>query len=363
MDKTDGKLPLFFPGRMRYVSAMPIACPMPTPRYDTITLAHGGGGTLTAALIHDIFLPAFGAGPAAPHDATLFSLGGRRAAFTTDSYVVQPLFFPGGDIGSLAVNGTVNDLLMAGARPVALTAGFILEEGLPLDTLRRVADSMRAAAQAAGVAIIAGDTKVIGRANGDGLYVNTSGVGEIATPEPLAPERIRAGDAIILTGDIGRHGIAVMAQRHGLKFDPPVHSDCASLHAPLLELFARGPAPHCARDLTRGGLGGALCELAAAANVAIEIDEAAIPVERPVRGACELLGFDPRFVANEGCAAIFTAAADVDATLAILRRHPATARALVIGAVAAGRGVSARTALGTVRRLVPPSGEQLPRIC
>ena len=336
---------------------------MPTPRYDTITLAHGGGGTLTAALIHDIFLPAFGAHAPSPHDATLFALGGRRAAFTTDSYVVQPLFFPGGDIGSLAVNGTVNDLLMAGAKPIALTAGFILEEGLPLDTLRRVADSMRAAAQAAGVAIIAGDTKVIGRANGDGLYVNTSGVGEIVTPEPLAPERIRAGDAIILTGDIGRHGIAVMAQRHGLKFDPPVHSDCAALHAPLLELFANGPAPHCARDLTRGGLGGALCELAAAANVAIEIDEAALPVERPVRGACELLGFDPLFVANEGCAAIFTAPADVDATLAVLRRHPATAQALVIGTVSAGRGVSARTALGTVRRLVPPSGEQLPRIC
>ena len=336
---------------------------MPTPRYDTITLAHGGGGTLTAALIHDIFLPAFGAHAPSPHDATLFALGGRRAAFTTDSYVVQPLFFPGGDIGSLAVNGTVNDLLMAGAKPIALTAGFILEEGLPLDTLRRVADSMRAAAQAAGVAIIAGDTKVIGRANGDGLYVNTSGVGEIVTPEPLAPERIRPGDAVILTGDIGRHGIAVMAQRHGLKFDPPVHSDCAALHAPLLELFANGPAPHCARDLTRGGLGGALCELAAAANVAIEIDEAALPVERPVRGACELLGFDPLFVANEGCAAIFTAPADVDATLAVLRRHPATAQALVIGTVSAGRGVSARTALGTVRRLVPPSGEQLPRIC
>ena len=338
-------------------------CPLPTPRYDAITLAHGGGGTLTAALIHDIFLPAFGAGPAAPHDATLFSLGGRRAAFTTDSYVVQPLFFPGGDIGSLAVNGTVNDLLMAGAKPVALTAGFILEEGLPLETLRRVVDSMRAAAALAGVAIIAGDTKVIGRASGDGLYVNTSGVGEIVVAEPLAPERIRSGDAILLTGDIGRHGIAVMAQRHGLSFDPPVASDCASLHAPMLELFEKGPAPHCARDLTRGGLGGALCELAAAAKLAFQIDEAALPVAKPVRGACELLGFDPLFVANEGCAALFVAPGDVEASLAVLRRHPATAQAVAIGAVAEGRGVSARTALGTVRRLMPPSGEQLPRIC
>ena len=338
-------------------------CPLPTPRYDAITLAHGGGGTLTAALIRDVFLPAFGAHSPSPHDATLFSLGGRRAAFTTDSYVVQPLFCPGGDIGTLAVNGTVNDLLMAGAKPVALTAGFILEGGLPLETLRRVAASMRAAAETAGVAIVAGDTKVIGRANGDGLYVNTSGVGEIVAPEPLAPERIRAGDAILLTGDVGRHGIAVMAQRHGLAFEPPVASDCASLHAPFLELFARGPAPHCARDLTRGGLGGALCELAEAAGRAFQIDEAAIPVEKPVRGACELLGFDPLFVANEGCAAVFVAAGDADAALAVLRRHPATARATCIGRVAEGRGVSARTALGTVRRLVAPSGEQLPRIC
>ena len=338
-------------------------CPLPAPRYDTVTLAHGGGGTLTAALIHDVFLPAFGAHSASPHDATLFNLGGRRAAFTTDSYVVQPLFFPGGDIGSLAVNGTVNDLLMAGARPIALTAGFILEEGLPLDVLKRVVASMRAAAEAAGVAIIAGDTKVIGRASGDGLYVNTSGVGEIAVPDPLAPERIRPGDVIILTGDVGRHGIAVMAQRHGLTFEPPIASDCASLHAPMLELFAHGPIPRCARDLTRGGLGGALCELAGAAGVAIQIDEAAIPVAAPVRGACELLGFAPLFVANDGCAALFVAPADAAATLAILRQHPATAQAVAIGAVAAGRGVSARTALGTVRRLAPPSGEQLPRIC
>lgn len=342
---------------------MPISCPMPTPRYDTITLAHGGGGTLTAALIRDVFLPAFGAHAPAPHDATPFALGGKRAALTTDSYVVQPLFFPGGDIGSLAVNGTVNDLLMAGARPVALAAGFILEEGLPLETLRRVVASMRAAADAAGIAIIAGDTKVVGRASGDGLYVNTSGVGEIVGAEPLAPERIQPGDAILLTGDVGRHGIAVMAQRHGLAFDPPVQSDCASLSAPFLELFAAGPAPHCARDLTRGGLGGVLCELAAAAHLSMQIDETAIPVEKPVRAACELLGFDPLFVANEGCAAVFTAGDHAEATLAVLRRHPPTAQARVIGAVREGGGVSARTALGTLRRLAPPSGEQLPRIC
>lgn len=343
---------------------MAMDCPLPTMRYDTVTLAHGGGGTLTGALIREIFLPAFGAHAPSPMDATPIVLSGGRAAITTDSYVVQPLFFPGGDIGSLAVNGTVNDLLMAGARPVALTAGFILEEGLPIDTLRRVVDSMRAAAQAAGVAIVAGDTKVIERARGDGLYINTSGVGEILLPEPPAPERIRSGDVIVLTGDIARHGIAVMARRHNLTFDPPVESDCASLHGPMLELFANGLVPHCARDLTRGGLGGALCELAAAAKVDIEIDEALLPVEKPVKGACELLGFDPLFVANEGCAALFFAPEDAESALAVLRRHPATARAVAIGeAGIAGGGVSARTALGTVRRLMAPSGEQLPRIC
>jgi len=344
---------------------MSLSCPMPTPRYDTITLAHGGGGSLTASLIDQIFLPAFGERPGAPHDATPFALGGGRAAFTTDSYVVQPLFFPGADIGSLAVNGTVNDLLMAGAKPVAMTAGFILEEGLPLETLSRVVKSMQVAAKTAGVQIVAGDTKVIERANGDGLYINTSGVGEIITPEPLAPEQIRAGDAIVLTGDIGRHGIAVMAERHGLDFNPPVESDCASLSAPLLELFTSGPVPHCARDLTRGGLGGALCELAMAAHLDFQIEETAIPVIKPVRSACELLGFDPLFVANEGCAILFVAQADIEPVLAILRRHPATKLTCVIGEVGTktGGGVSARTALGTVRRLAAPSGEQLPRIC
>ncbi len=341
-----------------------MTCPLPTPRYDTITLAHGGGGTLTESLIRDIFLPAFGVHSPSPHDATPFSIAGGHAAMTTDSYVVQPLFFPGGDIGSLAVNGTVNDLLMAGAQPAALTAGFILEEGLPLETLRRVVESMRAAAATAGVPILAGDTKVIGRASGDGLYINTSGVGEILLPEPPAPERIRSGDVIVLTGDIARHGIAVMARRHNLTFDPPVESDCASLHGPMLELFAHGPVPHCARDLTRGGLGGALCELAAAAQVEIEIDEATLPVEKPVRGACELLGFDPLFVANEGCAALFVAPEDAEATLAVLRRHPVSAQAVAIGRVGKSGGtVAARTTLGTVRRLMAPSGEQLPRIC
>ena len=339
-------------------------CPLPTSRYDKIILAHGGGGTLTAALIHQIFLPAFGALTTAPHDSTLFSIGGGRAAITTDSYVVQPLFFPGGDIGSLAVHGTVNDLLMSGAKPIALTAGFILEEGLPLDILRRVVESMQRAAATAGVSILAGDTKVIGHANGDGLYINTSGVGEVVVEKPLAPERIQTGDAILLTGDIGRHGIAVMAQRHGLAFEPPIESDCASMHAPLLELFAKGPIPHCARDLTRGGLGGALCELAGAAHLDFQIDEVLLPVTKPVKAACELLGFDPLFVANEGCAAIFVSPESVDATLAILKRHSVMGNARVIGEVGATGGhVSARTALGTLRRLMPPSGEQLPRIC
>ena len=342
----------------------PMDCPLPTPRYDAITLAHGGGGTLTHSLIRDIFLPAFGSPLPSPHDATPFSIPSGRAAITTDSYVVQPLFFPGGDIGSLAINGTVNDLLMTGAKPVALTAGFILEEGLTLETLRRVTASMRHAADIAGVRIMAGDTKVINRAHGDGLYINTSGVGEIVTPEPLVPEGIRSGDVILLTGDIGRHGIAVMAIRHGLSFDPPVVSDCASLHGPMLELFTKGPLLHSARDLTRGGLGGALCELAQAAQLDFEIDETSIPVAKAVKGACDLLGFDPLFVANEGCAVLLVAPEDAETALSILHRHPTTAAASLIGRVASPGGrVSARTALGTVRRIMPPSGEQLPRIC
>ena len=340
-----------------------MTCPLPSSRYDTITLAHGGGGTLTARLLDEIFLPAFGPPTPSPHDACPFTIGRQPLAITTDSYVVQPLFFPGGSIGSLAVNGTVNDLLMAGARPRALTASFILEEGLPVATLRAVVDSLQQAAEAAGVRVLAGDTKVIHRANGDGLYITTTGVGDIVSPAALAPERIVAGDRIVLTGDIARHGMAVMAQRLGLTFAPPIASDCAALSAPLLELFAAGIPIHCARDATRGGLGGILCELAAAAQVAVEIHEAALPVAPAVRRACELLGFDPLFVANEGCAALFVAAADVDPTLAILRRHAVTAAARVIGQAATGRGITARTALGTVRRLVAPSGEQLPRIC
>lgn len=339
------------------------ACPIPTSRYDLVTLAHGGGGTLTAALIREIFLPALGAPGPTLLDATPLNVAGRQLALTTDSYVVQPLVFPGGDIGKLAVCGTINDLLMVGARPVALTAGFILEEGLPLDTLRQVSASMRAAADAAGVAILAGDTKVIGHSSGDGLYLNTAGLGEIIADPPLAPERIRPGDVILLTGDIARHGVAVLACRHALAFDPPVASDCASLHAPFLEIFSAGLELHAARDPTRGGLGGALCELAAAAGLAFEIDEAAIPVAPPVRAACELLGFDPLFVANEGCAVLVAPEAGVAALLAILRRHSPTAGAAVIGRVTAGHGVAARTPLGTTRRLVPPSGEQLPRIC
>lgn len=342
---------------------MKLNCPMPMARYDAITMAHGGGGTLTAALIQELFRPAFGAPQSAPHDAAPFDVADRRIAVTTDSYVVHPLFFPGGDIGTLAVVGSVNDLLMVGARPRILTAGFILEEGLALETLKRVVYSMGQAAEVAGIRIVAGDTKVVERGRGDGLYITTSGVGEIVVAEPLAPERIQPRDVIILTGDIGRHGIAVMAERHGLSFEPPVASDCASLHAPFLELFGQGGKLHCARDLTRGGLGGALGELATDAQVAIEIDEALVPVIPPVRSACELLGFDPLFVANEGCAVLFLPEAGAQEALNVLQKHPVTAQARVIGRVATGTGVTAVTALGTRRRLMPPSGEQLPRIC
>ncbi len=339
-------------------------CPLPTARYDRITLAHGGGGTLTDALIREVFLPAFGSPAASPLDATPLPIDAGPVALTTDSYVVQPLFFPGGDIGTLAVNGTVNDLLMVGARPVALTAGFILEEGLEIEVLRRVVASMRTAAATAQVSIVAGDTKVIERSRGDGIYINTSGLGQIVTPDVPQPARIRTGDVLVLTGDIGRHGMAVMATRHGLDFSPPVESDCAALSGPMLDLFAAGFLPHCARDLTRGGLGGVLCELARAAQLDLAIEESRIPVRPAVQSACDLLGLDPLFVANEGCAVLILAPKDVESALSILSRHPATAPACVIGSAGpAGGAVSARTALGTVRRITPPTGEQLPRIC
>jgi hydrogenase expression/formation protein HypE len=286
-------------------------------------------------------------------------------AFTTDSFVVKPLFFPGGDIGTLAVNGTINDLAMGGARPLCLSAGFILEEGLPLQSLRRIVASMRRAADAAGVAIVTGDTKVVDRGKGDGIFINTAGIGVIEHDQAIAPQCVRPGDAILISGDIGRHGMAIMAVREGMQFETTLESDCAPLAGTVLKLLESNIATHCLRDLTRGGLTSALVEIAETARVAMQIREAAIPVHPTVQAACELLGFDPLHVACEGRFIAFVPPHGAERALAILRADSLGVGASVIGNVASadpGR-VIMRNRLGTQRILDMLSGEQLPRIC
>jgi len=341
-------------------------CPLPLSQYPHVLLAHGGGGQLTNQLIEQLFVPAFG-NPMLEqrHDGARLSLGGARLAFTTDSYVVRPLFFPGGDIGTLAVNGTVNDLAMCGARPAFLSAGFILEEGLEMATLWRVVASMRAAAQAAGVQLVTGDTKVVDRGRGDGLYVNTAGVGLVEHERVIAPASVRPGDVVLVSGDIGRHGMAVMAVREGLTFESDIDSDCAPLVEPVFALLDAGIDVHCLRDLTRGGLASALVEIARAAAVHVRVDEAAIPVREDVRGACEILGFDPLYVANEGRFIAIVPAADAAQALDVLQAVPVSAGARVIGTVSdqpAGC-VTERSVIGATRVVDLLSGEQLPRIC
>jgi hydrogenase expression/formation protein HypE len=342
-----------------------LSCPAPFGEGETVKLAHGGGGRAMARLLETLIRPGFGdAALALQHDGAVFDIDGP-VAFTTDSYVVKPLFFPGGDIGTLAINGTVNDLLMCGARPLYLSVGFILEEGLPLATLARVVASMRDAALAAGVKLATGDTKVVDRGKADGLFVNTAGIGHVIAPEPIAPDQVRAGDTVILSGDIGRHGVAVMAAREGFGFESAIASDCAPLTGPVLEMLEAGIAPHCLRDLTRGGLASATVEIAEAAGVAVALDEAAIPVSEAVASACEVLGFDPLHVANEGRFVAFVAPEDAEKTLQILRSHPVSANAALIGEVRAAPAgqVSCRGRLGVARVVDMLSGEQLPRIC
>jgi hydrogenase expression/formation protein HypE len=347
-------------------SDFPLSCPTPIGRHSHVLLAHGGGGRLMHELLDRVFLSAF-SNPALDqgHDAAVFEAGAGRIAFTTDSYVVRPLFFPGGSIGTLAVNGTVNDLAMAGARPLALSAGFIIEEGFPIETLRRVVAAMQIAAGEAGVPIVTGDTKVVDRGKGDGVFINTAGVGEVAHSLAIAPSSVRAGDVIVLSGDVGRHGMAIMAVREGLEFESAIESDCAPLVAPVLDLVAAGVGVHCLRDLTRGGLASALNEIAMAAKVGVRIDERRVLVREDVRGACEILGFDPLYVANEGRFVAFVPPRDAERTVEILRRHAVTAAAEVVGQVTSeGPGVVvSRGVLGPSRILDMLSGEQLPRIC
>lgn len=342
------------------------SCPAPLAHRTEITVGHGGGGKLTQDLIDRVFRPAFAnAALDAQHDGAVLSAGGAKLAFTTDSHVVSPLFFPGSDIGKIAVNGTVNDLCMCGARPLWLSAGFILEEGFPIATLERVATSMRDAAQAAGVAIVTGDTKVVERGKGDGLYVTTAGVGVIEHGFAIGPASIRAGDAIIVSGDLGRHGMAIMATRANLTFESAIESDCAPLVAPVQALLSAGIEVHCLRDLTRGGLATALVELAEAAELGVAIDETAVPVTELVRGACEILGLDPLYVANEGRFVCFVPEADAMRALDIVAATAPGGPPAVIGCVRAGPAglATLRSVIGVERVLDRLSGEQLPRIC
>lgn len=342
-----------------------LTCPIPQPG-EHIVLAHGGGGRLTNQLIESVFLPAFfNPGLEARHDGAVISAGGVQLAMTTDTYVVQPLVFPGGTIGDLAVNGTVNDLAMCGARPIGLTAGFVLEEGLPLDTLKTIVASMREAADRANVSIVTGDTKVLDKGRGDGLFINTSGVGVVVAPSTVGPQAVRPGDAVIVSGDLGSHGIAVLSVREGLVFEGEVNSDTAAVWPAVEALFDAGIEVHCLRDLTRGGLSSALNEIATVAGLHIQMEEMLIPVSGIVQGACELLGLDPFYVANEGRFVAFVPEADADHTLEVLRSYSFAAKAVRAGTVhrSSSGVVTLRTRVGGNRVLDMLSGEQLPRIC
>jgi len=342
------------------------SCPLPLRDHDRIVIGHGGGGRLSGELVTHLFLPAFGVGPSEEaHDAATVAVGGHRLAFSTDSYVVRPLFFPGGSIGDLAVNGTVNDVAMAGAVPLALSTGFILEEGLALDVLGRVATDMGKAATRAGVRLATGDTKVVDAGLADGLYVNTSGVGVIPDGVDIRPTRATPGDRIIVSGPIGLHGVAVMSQREGLEFDTRICSDTAPLAELVAAMLVAQRDIHVLRDPTRGGLTASLCEIAEAAGVGIEYEETAVPVPTEVAAACALLGLDPMSVANEGKLVAFVADAAVDAVMAAMTAHPDGREAAVIGRVTDAHPgvVVARTPFGAGRILDLPLGEQLPRIC
>jgi len=342
-------------------SEFTLACPVPIDASGRIQIGHGGGGRLTRDLIARIFSPAFHSGTET--DSALIAARSGRLAMTTDSFVVQPLFFPGGDIGSLAIHGTVNDLAMAGARPLALSAAFVLEEGLPIETLRRIVESMAAAAERCGAPVVTGDTKVIERARGDGVIITTTGIGEPLTDSPFEPGRVGEGDAILLSGDIARHGMAVMASREGLEFESEIKSDSAPVHREVMALIEAGVELRCLRDCTRGGLATALIEIAAAAKIDCQISEERIPVRGDVRAACELLGFDPLYVANEGRFIAFLSREHAGRALEVLRAFNPDA-ALIGEAQRPGAGrLTAKGGLGAIRVLDLLSGEQLPRIC
>ncbi len=338
------------------------ACPVPLIA-GRVTMGHGGGGRLMHDLVRDVFAAAFLS--STDHDGAVAVVPAGRVATTTDGYVVRPMFFPGGDIGTMAVHGTLNDLAMCGARPLSLAAAFIIEEGTEIDLLRRVAASMAGAAARAGVVIATGDTKVVERGHGDGVFITTSGVGLCEHELDIHPRAISDGDVVLLSGDIGRHGVAVMGARENLNFEGAIESDCQCLWPAVRALLAASVNVHCLRDLTRGGLATALVELAQVSGLEFELDEDAVLVPSAVRGACEMLGLDPLYVANEGRFVAIVPGAEAERALAALRSVPESGSAIIAGRVAAGRAgqVTLRTRLGTRRNLPMLSGEQLPRIC
>jgi hydrogenase expression/formation protein HypE len=344
-----------------------MSCPAPFfHSKDTILLGHGSGGKLSADLVRDIFLPAFNNSALSRlDDQAILNLNGSRIAITTDSFVVKPLFFPGGDIGSLAVHGTVNDLAMGGANPMFLSAAFIIEEGFSMDVLRRIVESLRGAAESAGVQIVTGDTKVVEKGSADGLFINTTGIGVVPEGLEMSANRARPGDKVLLSGSIGDHGIAILAQREGLEFESTIQSDSAALHTLVSEMLQLTREIRCMRDPTRGGLSSALNEIAAQSRVGIELIEQAIPVREEVTGACELLGLDPMYVANEGKLVAIVEASSAKDLVSTMRGHSLGKSAAIIGTVTESNPglVVMRTPLGTTRIVDMLAGDQLPRIC
>jgi hydrogenase expression/formation protein HypE len=345
---------------------MTITCPTPLVTRDKVLLGHGSGGKLSADLMRSVFMPAYAnATLERMDDQAIVSLNRDRIAFTTDSFVVKPLFFRGGDIGSLAVHGTVNDLAMGGAIPMFLSAAFIIEEGFPIESLHRIASSLGRAADACGVQVVTGDTKVVDKGSGDGVFINTTGLGLVPEGISFSANQARPGDAVILSGSIGEHGIAILAEREGLEFDTPVESDSAPLHNLVREMLAVTRSIRVLRDPTRGGLSSTLNEIAQQSRVGIRIEERKIPIREDVHGACEMLGLDPLYVANEGKLVAIVAAEVADLLVDAMRLNPLGKQAQIIGTVTdANPGwVGIRTGLGTSRVVDMLSGDQLPRIC
>jgi len=341
-------------------------CPLPLRDYPNIVLGHGGGGQLSGELVEHLFLPQFQNDQLAHlGDSTVLEIGGQRLAFSTDSFVVRPLFFPGGSIGELAVHGTVNDLAMSGAEPLYLSASFILEEGLPIDTLQEITARMAAAARQAGVTIVTGDTKVVEKGHGDGCYINTAGIGLVPPGIEIGPERAQPGDVVLVSGTLGDHGMAIMSAREGLQFESTIQSDSAPLGGLVREMLAVCPKIHVLRDPTRGGLAASLNEIATQSGTGFEVEETRIPVDPIVAAACEILGLDPLMVANEGKLLAIVPPDYAESLLDTMRHNPLGKQAAKIGHVTEShpRMVVAKTAIGGTRVITTQIGEQLPRIC